>query len=91
MWLALDRSSAQPNVTGRVSGRHARLPKTHDKASHQERDNQQQHKSARFPFSDNHVASLDAVRAFLVRLAVDLFTKLRFLTSDVGEICHSER
>jgi len=33
MRLALDRSSAaQQNVTGRVSGRHARLPKTHEKA-----------------------------------------------------------
>ena len=62
-----------------------------DQASHQERYHQQQHKPARFPFSDNHMASLDAVRAFLVRLAVDLFTKLRILTSDMGEICHSER
>ena len=61
-----------------------------DQASHQERNYQHQHKPARFPFSDNHMASLDAVRAFLVRLAVDLFTKLRFLTRDVGEICHSE-
>ena len=66
-------------------------PDHRDQASHQERYHQQQHKPARFPFSDNHMASLDAVRAFLVRLAVDLFTKLRFLTSDVGEICHSER
>jgi hypothetical protein len=62
-----------------------------DQASHQERNHQQQHKPARFPFSDNHRDNLDAVRAFLVRLAVDLLTKLRFLISDVGEICHSER
>jgi hypothetical protein len=31
------------------------------------------------------MASLDAVGAFLVRLPVDLFTKLRFLTSEPWE------
>ena len=62
-----------------------------DQASHQERNYQQQHNPARFPFSDNHMASLDAVRAFLVRQPVDLFTTVRILTSHMGEICHSER
>jgi len=42
-----------------------------DQASHQECNHQQQHKPTRFPFSDNHMANLDAVRAFLVRLAVE--------------------
>jgi hypothetical protein len=50
-------------------------PDHSDKACHQERDYQQQHKPARSPISDNHVASLDAVKALVVRLAVDLFTK----------------
>jgi hypothetical protein len=61
-----------------------------DQASHQERNHQQQHKPARFPFSDNHMASLDAVRAFLVRLAVDLFTKLRSMGGGGETVIYSE-